>query len=77
MEQERAILERLERIDSLQRADAPARVVLAEIRCLLSDAEQWVREDPSAPGRAATALERSEAAIAAGESRVGQVLAFP
>ena len=44
MEKERAILERLERIDGLRRDDAPARVLLDEVRALLSDAEDWVRE---------------------------------
>ena len=69
--------ERLERIDSLQREDAPARAVLAEVRSLLSDAERWVREDPSVPPEAAAALERSRAAVTAGESRAETVLAIP
>ena len=51
VEKERAILERLERIDGLREEDAPAGVLLDEVRALLADAEDWVREDqvPSAP----------------------------
>ena len=45
VEKERAILERLERIDSLRQEDAPAGVLLEEVRALLFEAEDWVRED--------------------------------
>jgi hypothetical protein len=76
VEAERAILERLERIDGLQRGDAPAEVLLEEVRALLSDAEEWVREDPSAPPRAAEAIERSREALAVGESRSETALAI-
>jgi hypothetical protein len=77
VEKERAILERLERIDGLRQEDAPAGVLLDEVRALLSEAEEWVREEPSAPARASEALERSRAALAAGESKVGRVLSAP
>jgi hypothetical protein len=59
---ERAILERLERIDGLRREDAPAGVLLDEVRALLSDAEDWVREE-GVPDRAARAVERSRVAL--------------
>lgn len=62
MEKERAILERLERIDGLRRDDAPAQVLLDEVRALLSDAEDWVRED-DVPVRAARAVERTREAL--------------
>ena len=62
VEKERAILERLERIDGLRRDDAPARVLLDEVRALLSDAEDWVRED-DVPDRAARAVERTRKAL--------------
>ena len=62
MEKERAILERLERIDGLRREDAPARILLDEVRALLSDAEDWVRED-DVPGQAARAVERTREAL--------------
>ena len=62
MEKERAILERLERIDGLRREDAPARILLDEVRALLSDAEDWVRED-DVPDQAARAVERTREAL--------------
>lgn len=75
VEKERAILERLERIDSLRQEDAPAGVLLDEVRALLSEAEEWARDDPAPPARAIDAIERSQAALAAGDSRVVGVLA--
>jgi hypothetical protein len=74
VEKERAILERLERIDGLRQEDAPAGVLLDEVRALLSDAEDWVREDPDVPERAIDALERSKTALAGGEVRTGGLL---
>ena len=74
MEKERAILERLERIDGLRQEDAPAGMLLDEVRALLSEAEDWVREQPDAPASAVDAIERSRAALAAGESRAQNVL---
>jgi hypothetical protein len=62
VEKERAILDRLERIDGLRRGDAPAAVLLDEVRALLSDAEDWVREE-GVPDRAAGAVERSREAL--------------
>ena len=67
VEKERAILERLERIDGLRSEDAPAEVLLDEVRALLSDAEDWVREEP-VPSRTANAVERAKKALAADES---------
>ncbi len=67
VEKERAILERLERIDGLREEDAPAGVLLDEVRALLADAEDWVRED-QVPSRTADAVERAREALAAGES---------
>ena len=74
MEKERAILERLERIDGLREEDAPAGVLLDEVRALLSEAESWVRQEPVAPERVVDALERSQAALEAGESRTRKLL---
>jgi hypothetical protein len=74
VEKERAILERLERIDGLRQEDAPAGVLLDEVRALLSDAEEWVREDPDVPQRAIDAVERSKAALAGGELEAGAAL---
>jgi hypothetical protein len=74
VEKERTILERLERIDGLRREDAPAGVLLDEVRALLSEAEEWVREDPAPPARAIDAIERSQAALAAGDLRSAGLL---
>jgi hypothetical protein len=73
VEKERAILERLERIDGLRQEDAPAGVLLEEVRALLFEAEDWVREE-DVPEGAADAIERSKAALAAGESQSGRLL---
>jgi hypothetical protein len=75
VEQERGILERLDRIDELRREDAPAEDLLAEVRFLLADAEAWVRSEPDVPERAAAAVEHAQAALAKGESSRGNVLA--
>jgi len=74
VEKERTILERLERIDGLRGADAPAGVLLDEVRALLADAEDWVRETPGVPERAEDALRRSQAALDAGDRTAGSVL---
>jgi hypothetical protein len=75
VEKERAILERLERIDGLRRDDAPAGVLLDEVRSLLTEAEEWMREVPGAAVGVADAIERSREALVAGESRSRSVLA--
>ena len=69
VEKERAILERLERIDGLRREDAPAGVLLDEVRSLLSDAEDWVREDPTVPDARREARRAHPRGAAAGETR--------
>jgi hypothetical protein len=74
VEKQRAILERLERIDGLRQEDAPAGVLLDEVRALLSEAEDWVREEPDPPRQVIDALERSKSALAAGESRAPKLL---
>jgi predicted metal-dependent hydrolase len=74
VEKERAILERLERIDGLRQEDAPAGVMLDEVRALLSEAEEWVREEPEGADAVVDALERSQAALAAGERRTEKLL---
>ena len=67
MQKERAILERLERIDALRSDDAPAGVLLAEVRALLADAEDWVSEE-HVPSRTRKAVRSVREALAAGES---------
>jgi hypothetical protein len=50
MEEARAVLARLERIDALERACADPVLVLAELRELVREAEAWARRerDPDA-----------------------------
>jgi hypothetical protein len=74
VEQARAVLDRLERIEALRSADAPAGVLLDEVRSLLAEAEAWIEvERPGA--RAEAALERAQQAIGAGEGAIGDVFA--
>jgi hypothetical protein len=56
------VLERLRRIDALEEERAPAPAVLAEVRALLREAEEWVRREGDE--RAECALERCRAALA-------------
>jgi hypothetical protein len=63
------LMERLARIESLERDGCPARELLAEVRALLREAEAWVRAEPAGTERAADALERSRSALAAGPAR--------
>jgi hypothetical protein len=74
VDQARAVLDRLERIDALRHADAPAGVLLDEVRSLLSEAEAWVEAER--PGGAAeAALDRCRDALVAGERASDDVLA--
>jgi hypothetical protein len=74
VDEARAVLTRLERIDALRQADAHAGVLLDEMRALLSEAEAWVEADR--PGEAAEeALARSRAALLAGAPVADEALA--
>ena len=57
------MLERLERIEALERDGAPARELLDEVRGLLHDAEAWVRAEPAGTDLAEAALERCRDAL--------------
>ena len=62
MDEARAVLERLDRIEALERAEAPPEQLLGELRGLVEEAERWARRerDPEAleaAGRCRTALE--------------------
>jgi hypothetical protein len=54
MDEAEAVLERIERIQELDRADAPAGVLLDELRQLVLEAEEWARAEGDARARAAT-----------------------
>lgn len=63
MEEARAVLERLERIEALERSGAAAPELLAELRLLVGDAEAWARLEGDA--RATAAVERCGEALSA------------
>ncbi|HST25439.1 MAG TPA: hypothetical protein VLJ76_05580 [Gaiellaceae bacterium] len=63
MDEARAVLARLERIEALERVGAPAGDVLDEVRGLLRDAEAWVRTEPAGTDLAETALDRCKDAL--------------
>jgi hypothetical protein len=62
MEEARTVLARLERIERLQRADAPAAELLAELRGLLHEAEAWTQREGGEAEEAA--VERLRSALA-------------
>jgi hypothetical protein len=58
MEEARAILHRLARIEALEREGARPEQLLAEVRELLREGEAWLLAEGSDTGSAAEALER-------------------
>jgi hypothetical protein len=63
MQESRAVLERLQRIEALDRAGAPTSELLDELRALLGEAEEWSRVEGGDAGAGAvdglrTALSR-------------------
>jgi len=63
------VMDRLARIESLERDGCAADVLLGEVRALLHEAEAWVRAEPGGTERAAEALERSREALAGRNTR--------
>ena len=55
MEEAHALLERLDRIEALDREGAPPALILPELRALVHEAESWARRerDPTAEAAAA------------------------
>jgi hypothetical protein len=70
MDEARAVVRRLRRIEALERGRAPAGSLLAEVRELLAEAEAWVRVEPGGTGPAEEALEQCRDALA-GRARAG------
>jgi len=54
VEEARAVLARLERIEALDRAGAPPTALLPELHALVREAEEWARRERD-PGAAAAA----------------------
>jgi hypothetical protein len=61
MDEARAVIDRLERIDALDRDGADPVALLDELRGLVRDAEAWARVEGDA--RAAAAVDRCEEAL--------------
>jgi hypothetical protein len=71
MDEARRVLERLERIERLRGAGAPAAVLLGEVRALLSDGERWIAsERPEGVDEARAALDRCRASLSEEEGVV-------
>lgn len=68
MDEARAVLSRLDRIERLERHGAPASTLVPELRSLVSEAEAWVRVEPASTGRAESAIERLREAVDGAES---------
>jgi hypothetical protein len=61
MDEARTVIDRLDRIERLEREGAPAGALLDELRGLVRDAEAWARLEGDA--RATQAVERCEDAL--------------
>ena len=62
MDEARAVIDRLNRIEALEHEGAHPAALLAELRELVREAEAWVRLEHD-PGRAADAVERCKEAL--------------
>jgi hypothetical protein len=63
MDEARAVLRRLRRIEALEREGAPPRSLLAEVHALISEAEAWAAAEGGVE-LAEAALERCRDALA-------------
>jgi hypothetical protein len=68
MDEARAVLARLERIERLEASGAAAGVLLDEVRGLLAEAEAWVRAERGGTDLAESALMRCREALRHAES---------
>jgi hypothetical protein len=64
MDEARAVLRRLGRIEALEREGAPPRSVLAEVHALLAEAEIWAAAERGGVDLVGAALERCREALA-------------
>jgi hypothetical protein len=65
VDEARAVLRRLERIESLDRDRAPAPMLVAELRALVVEAEAWLSVEPGPTAGAEGAVERLRNAVEA------------
>jgi len=66
MDEARAVMHRLERIEALEREGAEPKQLLAEVRELLREGEAWIEAERDGTKFAAEALERCRLAHDAG-----------
>jgi hypothetical protein len=66
MDEARAVIHRLERIEALEREGAGPKQLLAEVRELLREGEAWIEAEREGTDLAAEALERCRLAHDAG-----------
>jgi hypothetical protein len=70
VDEARAVMARLERIEALEREGAAPRALLAEVRELLREGEAWLASERGETELAADALERCRSAHDAGVTPV-------
>jgi hypothetical protein len=70
MDEARAVVARLARIEALEREGAPPRAVLAEVRELLREGEAWLESERGGTELAADALDRCRASYEVGVAPV-------
>ena len=63
MDEARRVLNRLDRIERLDREASPAHVLLTELRALVREAEAWARLERADTGAAHDALDATRAAL--------------
>jgi hypothetical protein len=71
MEEARAVLERLDRIERLDQEGATPAALLNELRALVADAERWARREGRGTTRARLAVDRCRRTLAEGGAPVG------
>jgi len=64
MNEARAVIERLDRIEALEREGAPPQALLAELQALVREAEAWARLEGDDRAEAAVAALAAHATIA-------------
>jgi hypothetical protein len=65
VDEARAVLRRLRRIEALERERAPAASILAEVRALLDEAAEWIAAEQAGAEAAEAALDRCREVLAA------------
>jgi hypothetical protein len=70
MDEAERVLDRLRRIETLERENAPPDVLLGEVRALLAETEVWIRSEARGNQRAEGAVQRLRQALGRDEETV-------